>query len=242
MDEREWLAGADPKAMLEHLDRVFRSPTAWARKTRLFAAGCCRQVWHILDDERSRRAVEVAEWYADGGSGDTRQCPWFPDAVLTDLGYLQKAHREAQVFPQPLWPVCACAEDIDTGVRTILASPIRQRGKAIPDQAALLRCVFGNPFRQAVSLERRNDFGEPHLMANGSGWLYSHHPWIVWDNGTAPRLAAAIYEGRTFDRCPILADALEDAGCNDVGILGHLRGGGPHVRGCFALDLVLGRE
>jgi hypothetical protein len=52
---------------------------------------------------------------------------------------------------------------------------------------------------------------------------------------------AAIAEDRAFDRLPILADALEDAGCDDGDLLAHLRGDGPHVRGCWALDLVLER-
>jgi hypothetical protein len=55
-------------------------------------------------------------------------------------------------------------------------------------------------------------------------------------------VAESIYEGRAFDRLPILADALEEAGCTDAYLLAHLRGPGPHVRGCWAVDLVLGKE
>jgi hypothetical protein len=62
-------------------------------------------------------------------------------------------------------------------------------------------------------------------------------------------LAQATYDGRTLpagtlepDRLAVLADALEDAGCTDAAILGHLRGPGPHVRGCWALDLILGKS
>jgi len=55
-------------------------------------------------------------------------------------------------------------------------------------------------------------------------------------------LATSIYEQRAFHRLPLLADALEDAGCTDAELLGHLRGPGPHVRGCWALDLVLGKS
>ena len=55
------------------------------------------------------------------------------------------------------------------------------------------------------------------------------------------KLAQAIYEERDLRRLPVLADALEDAGCEDADLLGHLRGPGRHVRGCWALDLVLGK-
>jgi hypothetical protein len=65
--------------------------------------------------------------------------------------------------------------------------------------------------------------------------------WLAANGGAARNLAAAIYAEQAFDRLPILADALEDAGCTERAILDHLRGPGPHVRGCWALDLVLGK-
>ncbi len=86
--------------------------------------------------------------------------------------------------------------------------------------AALVRDIFGNPFRR------------PHL-----DWA-----WLKWEGGTVARLAEGAYQDRAFDRLPVLADALEEAGCADTDILSHLRGGGPHARGCWALDLLLGRE
>jgi hypothetical protein len=87
--------------------------------------------------------------------------------------------------------------------------------------AFLVRDVFGNPFRPAPTLA-------PSVLS--------------WDSGTVPNLATAIYEERAFNRLPILADALEDAGCSDAAILGHCRGGGEHARGCWVVDLVLGKE
>jgi hypothetical protein len=80
----------------------------------------------------------------------------------------------------------------------------------------LIRDIFGNPFRPvAVAPE--------------------------WLSPTAVALARGIYDEKAFDRLPILADALQDAGCEDDRLLGHCRGSGPHVRGCWAVDLVLGR-
>jgi len=66
--------------------------------------------------------------------------------------------------------------------------------------------------------------------------------WLTWNGRTVPQLARAIYEERTFDRMPILADALEEAGCTDSNILDHCRGPGPHVRGCWVVDLLLGKR
>ena len=89
---------------------------------------------------------------------------------------------------------------------------------------SLLRCVFGNPFRP-VTLDPS------------------------WRTPDVLSLAQAAYEQRTLpagtlepERLALLADALEDAGCDSAAILAHLRGPGPHVRGCWALDLLLGKD
>jgi hypothetical protein len=72
--------------------------------------------------------------------------------------------------------------------------------------------------------------------------------WLAWNSGTVVRLARAAYDDRllpagTFlpDRVAVLADALEEAACTNADILGHLRGPGPHVRGCWCVDLLTGR-
>jgi hypothetical protein len=87
-------------------------------------------------------------------------------------------------------------------------------------QCALLRDIFRNPFH-SVSID-------------GS--------WLVWNNGLIPRLTKTIYAERAFDQMPILADALEDAGCTDAAILNHCRSDGPHVLGCWLIDLLLAHE
>ena len=88
-------------------------------------------------------------------------------------------------------------------------------------QCQLLRCVFGQPFQPPIALDSS---------------------WMTWNGGTVRGLADAIYAEPAFDRLPILADALEEAGCTDSNILDHCRGPGPHVRGCWVIDLVLGKE
>src|SRR5262249_50843370 len=83
-------------------------------------------------------------------------------------------------------------------------------------QERLIRCVFGTPFRPVTA--------DP-------GWLTS----------TVLALAGQMYEGREFSAMPILADALQDAGCEDEGLLTHCRGEDVHVRGCWVVDLLLGQ-
>lgn len=110
-------------------------------------------------------------------------------------------------------------------------------------QAALLRCIVGNPFRP-VRFAADTLSGHPDGTYEGLGPLPQllDPRWLVWDYGAIPKMAQAIYDGRTWDQLPILADALEDAGADDAQILGHLRGPGPHARGCHVLDLLLGKS
>jgi hypothetical protein len=62
-----------------------------------------------------------------------------------------------------------------------------------------------------------------------------------WRTSNTLDLARTIYEERAFDRLPILADALMDAGCSDATTLSHCRSAGDHVRGCWVVDLVLSK-
>jgi hypothetical protein len=108
--------------------------------------------------------------------------------------------------------------------------PLQMRRSYCPDQqdsveraaqAALLRDVYGNPFRPVSSL--------PAYI-------------LAWNDRTVPRISEGIYEERAFDRLPVLHDALLDAGCEDEALLAHCRSEGPHVRGCWAVDLMLGKH
>jgi hypothetical protein len=66
--------------------------------------------------------------------------------------------------------------------------------------------------------------------------------WMEWSGGTIPKLAREIYAGDGFDHLDLLVDTLEKAGCNEPTILDHLRGGGPHLRGCWVLEMLMGRN
>jgi hypothetical protein len=64
--------------------------------------------------------------------------------------------------------------------------------------------------------------------------------WLAWRDGTVPNVARTIYDGRAFERLPVLAAALEESGCTDADLLRHCRQPGEHARGCWAVDEVLG--
>jgi hypothetical protein len=93
---------------------------------------------------------------------------------------------------------------------------------------------------QAVLLDDVLRAGETFLRL---GYGVALDPgWLRWNGGAVAALARQIREAHTADLLPVLADALEEAGCCDAGLLGHLRGPGPHDRGCFVVDALLGKE
>lgn len=215
MTEAEWLNCNDQQKMLE-----FLRGKATDRKLRLFGCACCRHIWHLLTDERSRKAVEVAEQFADGAARK-RECQSAHRAAITVAWVAEveafdcHTHAAALTAGFPL-NVSEIAEGVEQwGAKT---SDDVLRAKAT--QAGFLHCIMGNPFR-------------PLLVPSSV---------LAWNDATVVKLAQEIYDDRAFDRLPILADALEEAGCIDADILNHCRQPGEHVRGCWIVDLPLGKK
>ena len=115
----------------------------------------------------------------------------------------------------PEWIAGRCAYAAAHGSRVAGTDPVAELAETAA-QIRLIRDIFGNPFRPAT-----------------------FHP--DWCTSTVTALARQMYELREFSALPILADALQDAECDNNDILGHCRGPGPHVRGCWVVDLVLGK-
>jgi hypothetical protein len=266
MTEQDWLACDDPAKML----RLARF-TSYPRKSRLFAVACCRCNWDLLLDERSRLAVEVAERFADGAATDeeTRiasqaaqqahremfdtvgkvgSCIEWACAYTADPHPFRGARNVTWMAATPrMFEVRHPRPNGTDEIRLFPCMVTRTSGlshlrgkwqvdtieEAVPTgadahvQAALLRDIFGPlPFRTKT-------------IAPG---------WLSWNGGVVRLLAVAAYDGRLLPsgqldltRLAVLADALEEAGCDDAEVLSHLRGPGPHVRGCWCVDLLLDR-
>jgi hypothetical protein len=225
MTEAEWLSCADPGPML-----AFLYGRASDRKLRLFEVGCCRRIWHLLPDERSRMAVEVAERYADGLASDQKLGKAADAACAVWHREMQRASaagtwKWGNRAPPYTGAAAAYNAAIDIGwwgAAPAFREPHEIAGELTGDreaeaaaQCVLLREIF-NPFRSVPA----------------------NPPWLT-PNITA--LAATIYDDRAFDIMSVLADALEEAGCTDPDILTHCRSPGPHVRGCWVVDAVLAR-
>jgi hypothetical protein len=243
--EQEWLTSGKWLDLWSHSSEV---GLRTERKTRLFAVAVCRQFIHRLVNPRYRHAVEVCEAYADGratedelrdASDAARFCgpvidgqwtavcraastaahficiPKYPDGFRpTEFATL--VHGFEALIAAGLMP--DDAPDEDTPVfrdHPILIEGLAT-GKRI--QADILREVIGNPFRP-VALDP------------------------AWLTDTVLALAKQMYESRDFGAMPILADALQDAGCTNEDVLSHCRdAGATHVRGCWVVDLLLGKK
>lgn len=240
MTEDQWLAATDPTPMLDFLQGNGKLSD---RKARLFAVACCRRIWHLLTDERSRRAVEVSERQADGltsrieveVSQEEARAALPSKHPSKGLSAGTKAWRDRGVtysITRATWYTIAAPSYHAHHVAQLTALVAHQRGLAWSGedwQPALLRDLLGPlPFRPLTI--------EPAVLA--------------WREGTVVRLARAVYEQRDLpgghlarQLLAVLADALEEAGCTDQNILGHLRQpGAVHVRGCHVLDLILDRK
>jgi hypothetical protein len=224
MTEEEWLACTDLPRLIKSQRRAGKD-----RQLRLFACACARRVWGRLDGT-ARDAIATAERVADG------------QASASDLGAIYHAALEAWRDVGHAWAgivatglavaneepskAALYASTAAPDVNAPSGTPARKKAMAAERQVllALFHDVIGNPFRPVV------------VCAD-------------WRTPTLDSLAQAGYAERDRSsgqldpiRLAILADALEDAGCTDAAILAHLRSPGPHMRGCWALDLVLGRS
>ena len=216
MTEAEWLACADPQKMLELL-----RGKASDRKLRLFGCASCRRFDTLLSAEE-RKAVDMAEAYAEcEATADEFANAFRATWLLTDDAYRDAAGSAARhtAFRDAFGAAEAASCNADAAGKKSVG---RAKERAV--QAGLLRDIFGNPFRP-VSLDP------------------------AWRTPTVTALARAAYEERILpaghlepDRLAILADAFEDAGCGLADILSHCRGPGPHVRGCWVIDLLLEKE
>ena len=233
MTEAEWLTTKLPLYMLREY------PGEWdKRKSRLFCCACLQRGWPFLQDKRTRRFIELAENNPEDSRGE------LASEYKAVRALFLRGNPESYFTHHPdFWVFNAFLDNTLPECLMYFVSQIAQRvaegvaqsryvehGSSVwrktfdeaeaaekARQAELIREVFGNPFRP--------------LKVDPS--------WLTSD---VVALARGIYEEKAFDRMPILADALQDAGCDNVNVLDHCREAREHVRGCWVVDLVLGKE
>ena len=231
MTEADWLANEELGTMLIHLEEEGSD-----RKVRLFACACVRRLWSAAKDcegQETHSAVLLAEAFVDG----QRTLRDLREKYRNQLGVGEYSLSSVAYYAGYATLVDSATEAAFSasnqaaagfGLVAQLASP-NSREEQVAEfrmgrkaeqvaQCTLLRDIFGNPFRPVAF--------DP-----------------AWRTSTAVALARQMYESREFGAMPILADALQDAGCEDDAILQHCCDASQvHVRGCWVVDLVLGKE
>jgi hypothetical protein len=212
--EQEWLECKDPMPMLE-----FVRGKVSDRKLRLLLVACCNRVEHLVPDELGQQEFKVPEVFTIEQAQEM-------DAWLFRKGLQAEASMFApdyQVTPPDVqrlfiatanvcWATARIATRASGGEMFGPAFKVEQAAQAI-----LLRDIFENPFR-------------PFNIAP------------AWLSNEVVMLAGHVYQDRAFDRLPSLADVLMDVGCNSEEVIAHCRGNAPHVRGCWLIDLLLGKS
>jgi hypothetical protein len=228
MTEQEWLSDDDSILMLHHLQGKTSD-----RKFRLFAAACCRRIWPLLAHETHRRAVELAEQFADGLTNlakmesACRSAARHRDHYRTEYDQMLVCPRNvvfSATHSDGFSAACDASSDMFWVVKFWGNRLGLREENYSKETAGLIREIFGNPFRREPVDPR-------------------------WLTPAVKQLAKAAYEERALPRgdlnpacLAVLADSLEEAGCAETTILDHLRVPGPHVRGCWVVDLFLGTE
>jgi hypothetical protein len=217
MTEEEWLHGGELEVMLGYL-----RGKASLRKRRLFACACCRRVWSLIDDDRDHKAIESCEAMVDLRRITQAQLfaaiplgrfrTTLTGSMLCGDASATANHAQALVWG-PGYQERYNAGSVFAAIAYAKAAGAAE-GRA---QCRLLREIFGNPFRSAA-----DD--------------------TAWRTTTVVQLAKVIYQDRQFEELSVLADALEEAGCADGDLVAHCREPGGHVRGCWALDWILGKK
>ena len=216
----------NPDRWLQRTDAVYMAfpikELVSDRKFRLFACACARRIWDRLPDPRSRLAVETAERYADGEASLEEMAATYRPAHSA-VPHEWRLRHPGQGHPYFLWAATDAAESNGFGAAMSAALDAGweehelEFSPAQAEMAVLLRDIVGNPFRPVA---------------------FNH----LWRTPDIVALARDIYDRRAFDHMPDLADALEAIGCDEREVLDHCRGAGPHARGCWVVDEILGRD
>jgi hypothetical protein len=203
------------------------------RKLRLFAVACCRHIGDLLFDARCWEAVTTAELFAD----DLATVADLSAAEVAACDYIAARERRFH-FP---WPVARSedAEPIDRAAQAALACAWKSAAHAA--RASALQAAMA---ARIATIDRPRTLESAlfcDLLRDILGNPFSVPPVLspTCLTATVRAIGRTIYEERCFADLPILADALEEVGCGNTGVLEHCRGRGPHARGCWALDLVL---
>jgi len=229
MDESTWLSCTDPQVMLE-----FLRGNASDRKLRLFAVACSWRSGLVSKHEKETECLRVSEEWVDGNVSDDQLRDSYEQG-----GMKHSSHNLLINAPEKIAYWAAATDAKVAAHLTVVTPEIQQR---LDESGAMFSWDFDIPVCRAAAEK------EQHMQADSLREIFGSLPFRVvtanptWLTSTVVTLAQSIYDNRRFEDMPILADALEDAGCGNAEMLEHARSGGEHVRGCWLVDLLLQKE
>lgn len=216
MTHPEWLTSTDPGPMLDFLRGKVSD-----RRLFLFGIASIQLVWDRLS-ELCKDHVNLIERYAEGNatSEEERRIRESPAPGTSECYLGVYLTADAFRFAQHCMGITRVYGGWNALQSDDPAEFQRSASRMTGCQADLLRCIVRSPF-----------------------YPWTINPtWLGRKDCTIARLGQAVYDEGAFDRLPLLADALEEAGCDDADLLAHCRQPGPHVRGCWVVDLILHKE
>lgn len=240
MTEQDWLTCNKPQLMLDVITKyngLRSTPPGFVvpyrasdRKLRLFLCACCRHLWDKLTDTSSKYAVETAEKFADG------------EATEKDL---YNAHWD-QTSVTGAWIAHYASRPPSTLLLSLdgMTNDREGEGPSQQVQIALIREIFGNPFRQTTVTGPNNpsdwqgECNYPLIDTAVFPCKKGNNGYIPWRGGLIHYTALNIYQRRAWGELTILADMLEDSRLGNHLVLEHLRTSESHYLGCWALDLL----
>jgi hypothetical protein len=231
MTEAEWLActGSHDWPIFTHDMEACLKGRGSYRKLTLFAFACCRHLNPAFTDSRSVRALQVAERFVEGSASEEDWQAAYRESMSVQWEFQQTLNEKGVLSPGE--PATA-ANLIDTAV--VLS---------YQDSEYVRRVCYIARHAQGLADEGQERRWQAQILCDILGELEpSPELKSSWHTEAAISLARKIYDGRDFSLMPILADALEDAGCDNEAVLNHCRSDRPHVRGCWVVDLLTGRR
>jgi hypothetical protein len=239
--------------LINYVDTVFTT-----RQTQLYALACARQAQYLLTDERSTKALNTIERYIENMATDEEMYrAWLAasdvswDAWTPRQNTPNSDHYSAITGSEDE-PAAHAAASVAFASNVIVILPDKDfSGDTVKyfSAASALRAEYCSE----LALQKDNVWKRSIYPLNYAHLIRDICPfdhkiptipkaWLTWNDAIVPKIASEIYQDKTWSSMPILADALEDAGCDNVEILQHLREGGVHIRGCWAIDALMGRR
>jgi hypothetical protein len=249
----------------------FLGEKASVRKLRLFACASCERIEHFLSDARSRSAIAALRRAADNRADDNEiarevegaRRAWASalravcvpvlgveeyerttNQLQTGPGVLEQIAKDDPAYNATYAVECAVRsadpQVVRAAARRSHVSPVELIALAADYAAyavACEQCLAARPVERAAQCDLLRD-----LFENPFRPAALDSTWLLWNSGVVAKIAQAIYDERNGSDMPILADALEESGCTNTDVLNHCRQPGAHVRGCWVIDLLLGKS